>query len=126
MFRKLLSSINSALADNLNKNEVALTNSTYYPTSYMYRSGQEVYLRCAGLPSKEVPADSEFVISTGIPEEYRPTVDLIFYPVVTIDGIVLRVSITKEGQVTYKPPVKLSTQTGINMHIAYMTGKSNF
>ena len=33
---------NSALKDNLNKNEVALTNSTYYPTSYMYRSGQVV------------------------------------------------------------------------------------
>lgn len=78
------------------------------------------------MPLKEVPADSEFIISTSIPEEYRPIVDFIFYPTVTIDGIVLRVSITKEGKITYKPPVNLSMQTGINMHLEYMTGKSNF
>ena len=117
--------MNSALKDNLNKNEVALTNSTYYPTSYMYRSGQVVYLRCAGMPLKEIPADSEFVISTGIPEKYRPIGDFIFYPTVTIYGIVVRVSITADGKVTYKPPVKLSTNVGINMHIMYFTGKSN-
>lgn len=92
----------------------------------MYRAGQVVYLRCAGMPLKEVPADSEFTISTGIPEEYRPIGDFIFYQTTTIDGTVLRVSITKEGKVTYKPHVKLSTQTGLNLHLAYMTGKSNF
>lgn len=122
----MVASKNSALKDSLNKNEISLTNSTYYPTSYMYRAGQVVYLRCAGMPLKEIPADSEFVISTGIPEEYRPIGDFVFYPVATIDGNVLRVSITADGKVTYKPPVKLSMNTGINMHVMYMTGKSNF
>ena len=123
---KGVTSKSSALEDNFNSNGTSLTNSTYYPTSYIYRSGQDVYLRCAGITLKEVPADTEVTITLTIPEKYRPNVDLVFYPNITIGGKTLRVAITKDGKITFTSPEKLEAGFAINMHITYMTGKSNF
>ena len=124
--KQLVDQLNSALEDNFNSNGTSLTNSTYYPTSYIYRSGQDVYLRCAGITLKEVPADTEVTITLTIPEKYRPNVDLVFYPNITIGGKTLRVAITKDGKITFTSPEKLEAGFAINMHITYMTGKSNF
>ena len=117
---------NSALADNLNKNEVALTVSTYYPTSYLYRSGQEVYFRCAGLIKKEVEEGTEYTITTNAPSAYRPTVELIMFKLAVIDGTRIRVRISPDGQITFTPSRTLPVGLGINLHLTYMTGKSNF
>ena len=117
---------NSALTDNLNKNEVALTVSTYYPTSYLYRSGQVVYLRCAGLVKKEVTEGTEYTITTNAPNAYRPSVELILFAVSVIDGTIIRVRISPDGQITFTPSRDLIVGLGLNLHLMYMTGKSNF
>ena len=117
---------NSALEGNLNKNEVSLTVSTYYPTSYLYRSGQVVYLRCAGLVKKEVAKGTEYTVTTNAPAEYRPAVELILFAVVVIDGTTIRVRISPDGQITFTPSRDLIVGLGLNLHLMYMTGKSNF
>lgn len=110
----------------MNKNEVALTVSTYYPTSYLYRSGQVVYLRCAGLVKKEVTEGTEYTVTTNAPAEYCPTVELIQYVTAVSDGTTMRVRISPDGQITFTPSRTLSVGLGVNIHLTYMTGKSNF
>ena len=118
----------SSLESNLNANAKSLTNSTYYPSSTIYRSGQVVYLRCVGLTEKEIPANTELTIAIEgtIPSEYLPNNDMIFYPIISLGGKTIRVSIGSNGKITYTSPEKLETGFGLNMHLLYMTGKSNF
>ena len=118
--------LNSALVDNLNKNEVALTVSSYYPTSYLYRSGQVVYLRCAGLVKQAVSEGTEYTVTTNAPSAYRPSVELILFAVAVIDGTIIRVRISPDGQITFTPSRDLIVGLGLNLHLMYMTGKSNF
>ena len=123
-----ITSINSALENNLNANAKSLTNSTYYPSSTIYRSGQVVYLRCSGVTEKEISANLELTIAVEgtIPQEYLPNNNMIFYPIISSGGKIIRVSIGKNGKITYTSPEKLEAGFGINMHLSYMTGKSNF
>lgn len=94
----------------------------------MYRSGQAVYLRCAGNLAKEVPAEAEFFMATvgSIPEGFRPDIDLTFYPNISYAGKNIRVNIRTDGAVTFTSPEKLVAGFGINLHLAYMTGRSIF
>ena len=123
-----ITAINSALKENLNSNGKSLTNSSYYPSSTIYRSGQVVYLRCSGVTTKEIPANTELTIATEgtVPEEYRGNNDMIFYPIISLGGKTIRVFIGANGKVTFTSPGKLEVGFGVNMHVAYMTGKSNF
>lgn len=123
-----ITAINSTLKEQLNSNAKSLTNSTYYPSSTIYRSGQVVYLRCSGVTEKEIPANTELTIATEgtVPEEYRGNNDMIFYPIISLGGKTIRVFIGTNGKVTFTSPEKLEVGFGINMHVAYMTGKSNF
>lgn len=107
-------------------NSKQLTNSTYYPTSYMYRSGQNVYLRCSGTTTKEVPQGTELVVATEgtVPESFCPDIDLIFYTVVSPGGAIVRVSISTSGKVTFTAQEKLVEGFGINLHVNYITGKN--
>ena len=107
---------------------LALTNSTYYPISYIYRSGQIVYLRCAGLTTKEIKAGTELTIAVEgtIPEKYRPHVNCIFFPIVMATGKILRVSVESTGKITYTAQEDINVGAGINLHVAFHTGKSAF
>lgn len=87
-----------------------------------------MYLRCAGLVTKDVKAGLELVIATEgeIPEKYRPHVDYILFPNVTIAGKILRVFVEKTGKITYTANEDIPIGTGINMSICYSTGKAAF
>lgn len=117
----------TAIKSQLNRNLIALTNSSYYSQTIVYRSGQVCYLRCAGYLAKDVPANSELTIGTAsmMPSEYRPGTDLVFYITVINNGTIIEVRIYTDGRVTFVSPQKLTANTPINLHLSYMTGKSN-
>ena len=121
-------SLDKKLKDNFNQNKIILNNSSYYPDVICYRSGQVVYMKCAGTTLKKVPADAGYVIGieSMMPEEYRPNVDLILYPNISYAGKNIKVEITTGGRVTFYTPEELPSGFGLNMHLTYMTGKSNF
>lgn len=118
----------SQLKDNLNQNRIELTNSSYYPTTICYRSGQMVYMKCSGTLTKEVPSDAGYVVATEsmMPEEYRPNADITAYPNISFAGKKIKVKIKTTGRVIFTSPEKLPVGFGINMHFVYATGKSNF
>lgn len=123
-----ITSLNSALEENLNQNRLELTNSSYYPAAICYRSGQVVYMKCAGILAKEVPADAPYVvgIESMMPEEYRPNADITAYPNISFAGKNIKVEIKTTGRVIFTSPETLPIGFGLNMHFTYMTGKSNF
>ena len=92
----------------------------------MYRSGQVVYLKCAGYMQKELAANGETTIATPsmIPEAFRPTVDLNFYEIVGSTKIIAKINIKQDGTILFSPLEKLVSDTGINVHLTYVTGKS--
>ena len=87
-----------------------------------------VYLRCAGLVAKEIKAGTELTIAVegGIPAEYRPHVNFIFFPIVMASGKILRVSVESTGKITYTAQEDINVGAGINMHVAFHTGKAAF
>lgn len=121
-----ITELKEALKNVLNLNSKQLTNSSYYPTSYMYRSGQNIYLRCSGVTTKEVPQGTELVVATEgtVPESFRPDIDLIFYAVVSAGGAIVRVSVSASGKVTFTAQEKLVEGFGVNLHVNYITGKN--
>ncbi|WP_230326943.1 hypothetical protein [Longicatena caecimuris] len=120
--------INNKLTSNLNQNRIELTNSSYYPTTICYRSGQAVSMKCAGTLEKEVPANSPYVIGleSMMPEEFRPNADITAYPNISFAGKNIKVEIKTTGRVIFTTNEKLPIGFGLNMHFTYMTGKSNF
>lgn len=123
-----IDSLNSALKDNLNQNRIELTNSSYYPDAICYRSGQAVYIKCAGTIEKTVPADSPLVvgIESMMPEEFRPNANIVAYPNISLGGKQIKLEITTTGRVIFTSAEQLNVGFGINLHFSYMTGKSNF
>ena len=87
-----------------------------------------MYLRCAGLVAKEIKAGTELTIAVegGIPVEYRPHVNCIFFPIVMATGKILRVSVESTGKITYTAQEDINVGAGINMHVAFHTGKAAF
>lgn len=120
--------LNTKLKDNLNQNRIELTNSSYYPTAICYRSGQMVYMKCAGTLSKEVPADAPYCVGleSMMPEEFRPNQDIVAYPNISYAGKNIKVEILKTGRVNFTTPETLPAGFGLNLHFVYATGKSNF
>lgn len=118
----------TSIKDNLNQNRIELTNSSYYPVTVCYRSGQTVYMKCAGTLEKEVPAEAGYVVGVEsmMPEEYRPNVDITAYPIVSFAGKNIKIEIKATGRVIFTSPEKMPAGYGLNMHFTYMTGKSNF
>ena len=92
----------------------------------MYRSGQVVYLICAGYMQKEMAANRETTISTpsNIPETFRPTVDLNFYEIVGSTKIIAKINIKQDGTILFSPLEKIVKDVGVNIHLTYITGKS--
>lgn len=123
-----IAAINSALEDNFNQNRVELTNSSFYPTAVCYRSGQMVYMKCAGTLEKEIPADTPYVIGVEsmMPEKYRPNANIVAYPNISLGGKQIKLEIMTTGRVIFTSPEKLPVGFGLNMHFVYATGKSNF
>lgn len=126
--QEAVESVNSALADNLNQNRIELTNSSYYPAAVCYRSGQMVYIKCAGTLEKEVPADAPYVVGleSMVPEKYRPNANIVAYPNISLGGKQIKLEIMTTGRVIFTSPEKLPVGFGLNMHFVYATGKSNF
>lgn len=120
-----INTLNSTLVKNFDIDRVALTNSSYYPTSYLYRSGQVVYLKCTGLITQEVPANSELVIAveSNTPESFRPIINIIAFPNISEEGRI-RLSINKEGRITLRSSEKLVQGFGINLHFTYISGRA--
>ena len=120
--------IENSLTDNLNQNRIELTNSSYYPDAICYRSGQIVYMKCSGTLEKEVPANAPYVIGieSMMPEAFRPNVNIVTYPNISLGGKNIKVEILTSGRVIFTSPEKLQVGFGLNMHFTYMTGKSNF
>ncbi len=116
------------LAANFNQNRTELTNSSYYPDVVVYRSGQVVYMKCAGTLSKEVPANAAYVVGVEsmMPEEFRPNANIVACPNISFAGKNIKVEIMSSGRVVFTSPEKLPVGFGLNMHFTYMTGKSNF
>lgn len=123
-----LKELNSALDNQFNRNLVQISSSTHYPQIIMYRSGQMVYLKCAGVTQKEIASDTELVTAAAnyIPEEYRPISDIVAYPNISLDGKQIRLSIAEDGRITFTSPEKLPLGFAVNLHFVYATGKSNF
>lgn len=123
-----INSLSSALKDNLNQNRIELTNSSYYPDAICYRSGQAVYIKCAGTIKKTVPADSPLVvgIESMMPEEFRPNANIVAYPNISLGGKQIKLEITTTGRVIFTSAEQLNVGFGINLHFSFMTGKSNF
>lgn len=126
--KQSVDNVNTKLKDNLNQNRIELTNSSYYPTTICYRSGQMVYMKCSGTLTKEIPSDAGYVVATEsmMPEEYRPNADITAYPNISFAGKNIKVEIKTTGRVIFTSPEKLPVGFGINMHFVYATGKSNF
>lgn len=126
--KQSVDNLNTKLKDNLNQNRIELTNSSYYPTAICYRSGQAVYMKCAGTLTKEVPANAPYVIGleSMMPEEFRPNADITAYPNISFAGKNIKVEIKTTGRVIFTTNEKLPIGFGLNMHFTYMTGKSNF
>lgn len=126
--RELFVLQNSALDNQFNRNLVQISSSTHYPQIIMYRSGQMVYLKCAGVTQKEIASDTELVTAAAnyIPEEYRPISDIVAYPNISLDGKQIRLSIAEDGRITFTSPEKLPLGFAMNLHFVYATGKSNF
>lgn len=120
--------LKSSLKNQFNQNRIELTNSSYYPPVICYRSGQAVYMKCAGTLSKEVPANAPYCVGleSMMPEAFKPNVDIIAYPNISYAGKNIKVEILKTGRVNFYTPEKLPVGFGLNMHFTYMTGKSNF
>lgn len=116
---------NSSLTNNFDPGRIELNNSSYYPSSFMYKNGQFVYLRCAGITTKEVPANAEYVvgIESMIPEKYRPLSDITAFVNVTAETK-LKIIIKTTGRVSYVAPTKLVSGFGLNLHFIYATGRS--
>ena len=124
--KETVNTVNQKLKDQCNQNRIELTNSSYYPTTVGYRSGQVVYLKCAGTLAKEVPANAGYVVALSMPAEYCPNVDITAHPNISYAGKNIKIDISTTGKVTLTTPEKLPVGFGINMHFTYMTGKSNF
>lgn len=120
--------LNTTLKNNFNQNRIELTNSSYYPAAVCYRSGQTVYMKCSGVTTKEVPADSPYVIGLEnmMPDAFKPNADITAYPEISLAGKRIKLEILSTGRVIFTSPEKLPEGFGINMHFTYMTGKSNF
>lgn len=110
------------MVNDFGKTRIPLTNSTYFPTSYLYRNGRAVYLKCAGYTLKEIPAELELTVATesNVPEEYRPDGDIVVYTPLAFDGTMIRVAFYETGKVTFTAPQKLSLGAGINVHLSFM------
>ena len=87
-----------------------------------------VYIRCAGTTKKDITAGSELVIAVEgtIAEEYLPVANMIFYKLATAIGKRVRVSFNTDGKITYTATEDMAAGTGINMHVAFHTGKAAF
>ena len=122
--KKQIDALNSYLNNNFKVSAIQLTNSSYYPTSLLYRFGQIVYIRCSGLIKKEVPTGAEYVIAieSDVPEVARPIVDIVAYTNISQEHII-RLFISKEGRITLKSTEKLVEGFGINLHFSYATGR---
>lgn len=116
------------MSANFNQNRTELTNSSYYPDVVVYRSGQVVYMKCAGTLSKGVPADAAYVVGVEsmMPEAFRPNANIVAYPNISFGGKNIKVEILTSGRVIFTSPEELPVGFGLNMHFTYMTGKSNF
>ena len=124
--KETVNTVNQKLKDQCNQNRIELTDSSYYPTTVCYRSGQVVYLKCSGTLTKDVPANAGYVVALSMPAEYCPNVDITAYPNISYAGKNIKINISTTGKVTLTTPEKLPVGFGINMHFTYMTGKSNF
>lgn len=116
------------IADNLNANQITFGASTYYPPTIAARSGQSVYLKCAGYAKKEIGAGGSFSIAVAgaLPEEYRPVADVLIMAPIAVDGRIVEVSVKTDGSIKFSSPSTLETGFPINLNVSYMTRKSNF
>lgn len=110
----------TTLNSNLNAANFNLIVSTYYPATNVIVSGRDVQLHCAGLLSKDVPANAELAVGT-LPEAYRPPYKIIKYALATgTTGRLLRLSIDVDGKVTYALTADAATGVGVNINETFI------
>lgn len=110
----------TSLNSNLNATNFNLIVSTYYPVTNVIVSGRDVQLHCAGLLSKDVPANAELAVGT-LPEAYRPPYKIIKYVLATgTTGRLLRLSIDVDGKVTYALTADAATGVGVNINETFV------
>lgn len=116
----MLSATSIQLNSNLNATNFNLIVSTYYPVTNVIVSGRDVQLHCAGLLSKDVPANAELAVGT-LPEAYRPPYKIIKYVLATgTTGRLLRLSIDVDGKVTYALTADAATGVGVNINETFV------
>lgn len=123
-----ITQLKSKITDNLNANQITFDTSTYYPQTIAARSGQSVYLKCAGYAKKEIGATGEFTIAAAgtLPEEYRPVADVLIFSPIAINGETVGVSVKTDGSIKFSSQTVLEVGFPINLNVCYMTRKSNF
>ena len=116
------------IVENLNANQITFETSTYYPPTIVARSGQSVYIKCAGYAKKEIGAGGAFAIAAAgaLPEEYRPVADVLIMAPIAVDGRIVEVSVKTDGSIKFSSSSTLETGFPINLNVSYMTRKSNF
>mgnify|MGYP007113611883 CR=1 FL=1 len=123
-----IAQLRSDIAGNLNANQITLETSTYYPPTVVARSGQSVYIKCAGYARKDIGAGGLFTIAAAgaLPEECRPVADALIMAPIAVDGRIVEVSVKADGSMKFSSSTALEAGFPINLNVTYMTRKSNF
>ena len=104
----------------MNATNFNLIVSTYYPVTNVIVSGRDVQLHCAGLLSKDVPANAELAVGT-LPEAYRPPYKIIKYGLCSAStNRLLRLSIDVDGKVTYALTADTAKGVGVNINETFI------
>lgn len=118
--------------DNLNANRTTAnqggTALPLYPTIYIYRSGQVVFIRSSGNMQGTIDANYETIVATSgsLPEKYRPTSNIIAFSPINANGDLMRIEITTNGEISFTPTNNISSGSPLNLYFTYFTGKNNF
>lgn len=107
---------NSATFDLLEKFDVTDTSAGSIISVRAVTMGNVVLYRCAGYPTSQMTANTEYTIATGVSAAIASVTH--FFPQSTSSsGLVIRVSVTAAGEVKIRPSANVSTTTGINFEV---------
>lgn len=108
------------LGNRLNAANLSLTNSTYYPTTYVIVCDRVVQIRIAGFVLKDVPVDAELLLGT-LPAAYCPPYQVIKYVFGgNTTSRLFRLAIESTGKVTLATYTAIPEKTGININETFI------
>ena len=118
--------------DNLNANRATANQGgtvlPLYPSIYIYRSGQVVFIRCSGNMQGQMDANIETVVATSgsLDQKYIPTSNIIAFLPFNSNGDLVRIEINTNGEISFMPTSDIASGAPFNLYFTYFTGKNNF